>query len=249
MSVVSKLTGADAASHAGDAMKAGQQQQAAAQNIYGQLGGEGSTLTGDLTTNLPGLLAAFGSASNIGQPGSWNVGNGGYNLTPAQQTQLNGQNDLLQRQQEGVTNHIKSDYARRGITDTSAIEAQIANQYNALRSQGAASFQENARQNQQNASLQLLQYLQGIGGLGTNAQTAAAGGNAGLAGQSNQLAQQQTAASNAALGNLLSLGTAAATGGFSTGAKAAQSVAAPDYSTGPFSPITAGANPANPYNY
>lgn len=93
-----------------------------------------------------------------------------YQLTPAQQTQLNQQLSLIRNQEQSVLDTIRERLSARGISPNvaAAVEAQVRQQYGAQAEQVAAGFAENARKEREQALQYLLGYIQQQGAFGTN---------------------------------------------------------------------------------
>jgi hypothetical protein len=93
-----------------------------------------------------------------------------YQLTPAQQTQLNQQLSLIRNQEQSVLDTIRERLSARGISPNvaAAVEAQVRQQYGAQAEQVAAQFAETARQQREQALQYLLGYIQQQGAFGTN---------------------------------------------------------------------------------
>lgn len=102
-----------------------------------------------------------------GQPGATTSP---YDLTGAQQVQLNKQLSLIRDQEQSVLDTIRERLSARGISPNvaAAVEAQVRQQYGAQSEQVAAQFAETARQEREQALQYLLGYIQQQGQYGTN---------------------------------------------------------------------------------
>lgn len=112
-------------------------------------------------------LNQAGGQPTQGEPGATTSP---YELTPAQQTQLNKQLSLIRDQEQSVLDQIRERLSARGISPNvaAAVEAQVRQQYGAQSEQVAAQFAETARQQREQALQYLLGYIQQQGQFGTN---------------------------------------------------------------------------------
>jgi hypothetical protein len=156
-----------------------------------------------------------------------------YQLTPAQQVQLNGQVDRIARQKQTAIDGLKAQFAANGISDPRVMQSQIQQyeeMYDGMAEQSKAGFAEQARaagadavkylidfaNQQQGQGLNQQQFgVQGINNLQNDAMSAASNPTLqNLSGASAQLAGAEADAGNMFMNSLLSAAGQFAGGAF-----------------------------------